>query len=548
MSTSATPNRLLRILLASGAAAGLGWSAPALATEAVVPPLVSNGVDPLIVLNLTSLISSEMDFMGEFDSVTQLDKMPSGMGAQCLGSAGCLGGVASGAGTDALVGGAVSAKGNKFDLYLVYYNGGRIVRSKEYTVANVPSVIADSMSGYIRELVTGESPTAQAAVAAGTVDADFFEDEDDDMGMVAVPTGGNSRRISTPVGSGGSSELDDFDFDADPADERRRAREEEARRAAELAAQREREAEERRRQEEAARQEEERRRALALAAQREREEEERRAAAAAAAQDEPEDDLVFGDSEITFAVVPMQLDDEPMDEDEEDYGGGGYAMLDDEPEPARASRERPTREPRERPVREPRERPERESRSSSYRDLDADSRTKTTSRSSSGGDAPTAVAAARLGYANFQGLNFVTYGAEVSFMATKTLAILAGVEAYSTRRAMPAELIDAGAPPEVWNTILPFNLGLAYRFSTKSVQPYAGGDFIMIPGYVKDTGGVATGLRIRGGSDFLVTDSFGFNLNVSMGVWAGSNFEQVETAASNAALTPQFSGGTVLHF
>jgi hypothetical protein len=185
--------------------------------------------------------------------------------------------------------------------------------------------------------------------------------------------------------------------------------------------------------------------------------------------------------------------------------------------------------------------------SSRYEDLDKDN-SRTRKPSSGNDNAPTAVVAGRIGYSKFQGLGFVTYGAEVSFMATKTLAILGGVEAYSTKRAVPEELQDQGAPPEIWNTILPFNLGLAYRFLDGSVQPYAGADVIMIPGYVKDTSGLATGLRLRAGADFMVSDKFGFNLNTSVGMWAGQNFEQVDTSSSSAALVPQFSGGTVVHF
>ena len=239
----------------------------------------------------------------------------------------------------------------------------------------------------------------------------------------------------------------------------------------------------------------------------------------------------------------MQLEDEPPpvesssgfdfdadpDPDPRFNPDDGYAGLDEE-EPSRRTR----------PEREPRASKERSSRESSSRTLDR--------RSSSGGDAPSAVAATRLGYANFQGLGFVTYGAEVSFLATESLAVIAGVEAYSTRREVPQDLIDRGAPPEVWNTILPFNLGLAYRFLDGDIQPYAGGDVVLIPGYVKEASGLATGLRLRGGSDFMVSDSFGLNVNFSLGVWAGQNFEEVATAASNAAFTPQFSVGTVFHF
>ena len=65
----------MRLLLASPLLALFG-SSTAFAGDAVVSPLVSRGVDPLIVLNMTSLIASELDFMGEYGFTTQLETCP----------------------------------------------------------------------------------------------------------------------------------------------------------------------------------------------------------------------------------------------------------------------------------------------------------------------------------------------------------------------------------------------------------------------------------------------------------------------------------------
>ncbi|MEC8425077.1 MAG: hypothetical protein VX000_14935, partial [Myxococcota bacterium] len=156
--------------------------------------------------------------------------------------------------------------------------------------------------------------------------------------------------------------------------------------------------------------------------------------------------------------------------------------------------------------------------------------------------------AVRAGYSRFQDLNFVTYGAEASFMATTNLAIVAGAEAYSTLRIVPEEQLDEGQLPQQWNTILPLNAGLQYKFGSSSVRPYIGGGMQVIPGVVKDSGGVALGLRARGGADFAITDVFGFNVNVAAGIWSGQQFQQIEDGFGAAAVVPQLSAGTIFLF
>ena len=70
----------------------------------------------------------------------------------------------------------------------------------------------------------------------------------------------------------------------------------------------------------------------------------------------------------------------------------------------------------------------------------------------------------------------------------------------------------------------------------------------MIPAPTSDASSVATGLRARGGIDFIVTDGFGINLNVSAGVWNGEDFAAVQQDLSTNGLVPQLSGGTILRF
>lgn len=554
-----TPRRTAASLLLSLAA--VAAPSVALAGDAVVTPLVAKGIDPLVNLNMTSLISSELDFMGTYENVDQMTDVPKGLSASCLNSASCLGGIAKAQGSQAVITGALAQVGNKYDFFLVLYDNGRIVRKKEFTLPNVPSVIADSMGGHVKELVTGEKPADQTAGAAAVVDAGAFDDdfEDDDMAIIAPVGGGNSRRI--PTGSGGSSrsnELDDFDLDSDPEDDARREREEreareraereeeERRRAAALAAQREREEREAREREE----EEERRRAAALAAQREEDERRRReeeAAAAAAAEEEEEDDFDFSfgggvvieDEEEDEAVA---YDDDPPPPARTSSRDRYDDLEDEDPEPRRSSRDRyddlEDDEPKSR---------ERERRSNLD---DAPARVKQPrERNNSGSsDDVRASIALRGGYSRFQDLNFFTYGAEASFMATPNFAIVAGAEAYSTRRVIPFEELEEGQAAEQWNTILPLNAGAQYKFGSSNIRPYVGGGIQIIPGVVKDAGGVAIGLRARGGADFHVTDVFGFNVNIAAGLWSGQQFQEIQSGFTAAGIVPQFSAGTIFLF
>lgn len=500
----------------------------ALAGDLVVTPLVARGIDPLISLNMASLVSSELDFMGSYENVDQLDTPPKVLNAACLNSASCLGGIASANGAQAVVTGALAQVGNKFDFFLVLYDNGRIVRKKEFTLPNVPSIIADSMGAHVKELVTGEKPAEQSTGVAAVVDAGAFEDFDDeeDDDIIVAPVGGNSRRIPTNTGSDRSTEMDDFDLEDDRADERRAAEEEEQRRAAAVAAAQQREAERRRAEEEQRR---------AAAAERERAEQERR---------QEEDRLAAADPP----------EDAEEDEDDFDFSFGGGVTIDEAEEGGAATAvayedaaRAGARDAVEDRVRRstPDDLEELEDRARRFVG-DNDIRARLDARPSTA-DTKASIAV-RAGYSRFQDLNFVTYGAEASFMATTNLAIVAGAEAYSTLRIVPEEQLEEGQLAQQWNTILPLNAGLQYKFGSSSVRPYIGGGMQIIPGVVKDSGGVALGLRARGGADFAITEVFGFNINVAAGIWSGQQFQQIEDGFGAAAVVPQLSAGTIFLF
>jgi hypothetical protein len=511
----------------------------AFAGSVAVPPLVSSGVDAKQTHNLTSLIASELDFMAEFEGSKHLMKKPAGFGASCLASGGCLGKVASGAGSTATVAGAVSRKGSALDFYLVYAEGSSIVRTKEFSLQDSPSAVADGMSSAVRELVTGQSQKAAAAAASGKVDDDAFEDpyDEDESFIVAPPV---SRRIPTESQGSRSNELDDFEFD--PEEERRKAEEEERARIAAVEARQRQEAEERRQREA---EEEERRRAALLVARQEEE-----------AQSEDED---FDDFDLSFGGGVVSVD-EAKDEDEEDDRGGAFVAAPPPPRSSRSSSGSRDSSPRSSSSRSDRGGyddldggPSRASNSSrdrnSSRDKSSGSRggSDRGSRDSSEDVSPRVTLTPHMGYSYFQSFHFLTYGAELGVLPTENLQILAGIDVYSTRRAVPIELQEQGYPPYTWNSILPFNFGAVYKFSGK-VRPYVGGDVLLIPGLVQGEGGLGTGLRVRGGVDIYFTDNLGINFNAAAGFLAGKSLEAVNPEAGTSGLTPQVTTGIVLAF
>jgi len=492
------------------------------AVEVAIPQLIGDGVDAKQLTGWTSTISSELDFRPEFTGATELGKKPAGFSASCLASGSCLNKVAKSAGCDATVAGAVSRKGGSLDFYLVYADGASIIRTKEFSVENSPTTVADTLSAKLSELITGESGESTQAAAGGTVDEgafddDFDDDFDSDAMIVAAPVT-TSRRIPTKSG-GGSSELDDFSLDED--------------------------------------------------------EDDRRGGAAVVAVAPPPPPPPPPPRSQPKPPPPAPTPAPPAEEEFSFSLGGGVVSVNeamDDSGNARAEEEEDDRviaaaafsrdsssSSRSAPRREP---PARESRES-YDDLDgrssrsrpeprkvdsSDRARVDRDRSGSSSDAPTVSITGRLGYSRFQAFNFVTYGAEIGVHPLDNLAVLAGIEGYSVRRDVPQELQDAGAPPVVWNSIMPINIGAAYKFLNDPLRPYVGGDMLIIPGYVQDANGAAIGLRVRGGLDYMITENIGLNVNGGLGIWSGKEFDRLDEEFATSALVPQLSMGTVIAF
>ncbi len=196
---------------------------------AVAPFIAKGGLDPLIALNITSLVSSELDFSSEYDGALQIEEKPSGLTVACLSQSACLRKIGNASGTEHLVAGSVAPAGDQYDIYMVLYNtsGGGFVRKKTFKVATTPEKMADSMGGFVKELVTGKSPGAVQAEATVQDDFDDFGEEDYDDFVFDEETSVNTR-IELPQTS--TADLNDFEEEPDEWEMEQRQQEEDARR------------------------------------------------------------------------------------------------------------------------------------------------------------------------------------------------------------------------------------------------------------------------------------------------------------------------------
>mgnify|MGYP006293927811 CR=1 FL=1 len=151
----------MRPLLATVLVAALAIPGTALADDVVLPPLVpKSGTENKDVANVTALISSELDWLGEVDRVAIIAQAPAALNLACLDKAACLSGIDKGESGSHVFAGSLRMTSSAVTLDLVYYNvqTGRFVRRKSFELENRPEVIADSMGPIVRAMVTGEVP------------------------------------------------------------------------------------------------------------------------------------------------------------------------------------------------------------------------------------------------------------------------------------------------------------------------------------------------------------------------------------------------------
>ena len=477
------------------------FSNVAFAGDAVVIPLYSPNLPAAKVGNITSLITSEVDFSGRYDMVFPADARPKSLTPKCLKAVSCLKPIAEGEGVTSMVTGSVTKMGGELEFFVVLYENGKIIRMKRFRITDDPLSLAADVGGYIQEVVTGKTvEKEEETLGTAPIAADVLDEEEDIFGGDSDPLG---------------------DFSLDPAEEER------------LAAQKA--AEERARQEEARRAEEEQRR-------KEMEEQARRLAMEAEAKRLAEqamaDDSGDAEEDFDFNFAPSTV--EVVEEEEED---NDMDFSFDEPKPKR-----------EKTKSKEKTKPKTDYKPSTDYDSSS-SRTKKSSSVRSGRIDAAATLTGKVGGGNFQTLNFVTYGGEIGIHLSESVSVLIGGEGYATNQAMPV-LDEDGEPTDVlqqsWRVLIPVSLGVEYHFEGKMAKPYVGADMQILPAYAGTGSGAAIGLRGRAGSNFMVASGFGINLNVAFGFWSGQYFRQVPSPAGGtlnpSGLTPQITLGPVIAF
>ena len=457
----------------------------AIAGDVVVPPLLARGAPSQTATNMTTLIASELEFTGEFEVVNQLTKRPSQLGTNCLGSSGCLAGIAKG---KSLIAGKVTKIGKEYEVALTYLANGKIVRMVKRRMATEPSIVADELSVLVRHAVTGVDPAAKAQAdrvsgfeggGIAMMDDEEDEEDDDDLLMAAPPVpvsadpiGGTDPDIFgedpedpedrggirggiVPVPAGGFDAMTDSPVDRD---------------------------------------------------------------------DFSADDISFGGSaeDISFgsATSIIEIEEDDPIEDEPIERQPRYSDELDQPARVRSPRKRSPREPRSRNT----ERARGPKSNSSAIDMTG-----------------------RIGFARFQFMNFLTYGVEAGYQLSDNFAVIGGLEAYSTRRNIPPELLTEGLPAVQWNTLIPIHVNAMYRPREGDLKPFIGAGMQLIPAYVKDAQTVAFGTRAIGGMDTQLSDNFGVNFTASAGFWAGTEWYRIQ-GLQNTGFTAQISAGSVLSF
>ena len=547
--------RIVELVVALAALGpGTAW-----AGKAAVAPLVPDGVKDEIAVNVTNLVAMELDFMGAFDSVQQMDPRPVGLDKACVTSASCLARIQKVAGSDALVAGVLTGAGKNVTVQLAYLEQGKLVRAKAFTAEGTSSVLADRMGGWMEELIKGVSQqqrakqadlgNLEALSASEIMGAEDLEDDADDQPRVMGKKGG-------PIATPQSQSAGDLGAPLTPEEQKAEA----ARKAAEAQALAD---------------------AAALAAAQAAQDADaaKRQAAAAAGQTTAEswEDITFAPaSDITVDAIVFESATSFIQVEGVDNAGaavaatGAVAAASKKDKKAKlagedgaaasaneayASPEKAQQQPKSKKS----ERVDYAAinapppKSNSY---DSDSRAEVKPQKERDPSEPAFVGVnVGVGFTQFQSLSFLTYGGEVMLRPFAKVAFVGGAHAYSVHRTLPEDLVASGESTTTWNTIIPINVGAQYRPRVAQLEPYAGAEGILIPGYVRaatateDTGSnLAGGARARVGIDYKLNPTLALNADLALAYLTGENFQYVESGMKTAGVAPQISAGTVFLF
>jgi len=149
------------------------------------------------------------------------------------------------------------------------------------------------------------------------------------------------------------------------------------------------------------------------------------------------------------------------------------------------------------------------------------------------------------GYSNYAPMNFAAIAGEVSFRVVKGLHLGIGANALLTQR--PATV---GSPDTSTQVLVPFHFAILYRFDTGRVRPYIGaqGQWGVLS-RAPDTNNImwTYGAQGRTGLDILIVKQFGINIDVGLGVLAGSFWPAVDAEAQSLNFYPTATAGFVFN-
>jgi hypothetical protein len=575
----------------------------ALARTVVLAPIV--GSDPKLTTNVTSLVSSELEFMTSIDDLVELRSRPGTLTASCVSTGSCLSAIGKSNGGDQVVAGQITESGGARKLELVLYDlkSGRIVVRKNAELPKGNEEIAEAMPDLVRALFSGASataaassasksapskaakpsPTAEAAPAPAPsthIDDDFDDIEliEDEPVAEKSPAKG-AKKSETADAAKKRAEAEAAQKRAEAEATRKRAEAEEARKRAEAEEARKRaEAEEARKRAEAeearkrAEEAEAKRRAEAEATRKRAEAEEARkraeaeearkreadAARSRSAASAPSNDD-FDPNAISFGPSSGSMQVEEIKSGVLDLGDEGFdapkpssetaaGELDDEfipppkPKPVPPSSPPPA-------TASPTAKPE-SAKVAAPKPASSNGTAKKPAPSKSAKPKTHLVEiAVRGGYSRYYQFGFISGGGELALALAPHVFAVGGVEAWSIQRAVPPDLQRDGQTRE-WNVLLPGNVGVVYKGGRGAVRPYIGADGVFTSYYRDENGqsSIAAGARLRAGADFMVSDHFGFNANLAAGFWSGKNWTLIEEGVGTAGLLSQGSAGLTFAF
>ncbi len=146
------------IKIGLGASALLMLPASATARELVLsPPIILSG-DAVTALNITSLLSSELEFTEEVDAVVQLEERPGMLNSACLLQRSCLSGLAQDFNADLFVVSTLSRGPDGYTLELILYDSavGAVQQRQSFDLPKESEAMADGMTDVVRVLFHGD--------------------------------------------------------------------------------------------------------------------------------------------------------------------------------------------------------------------------------------------------------------------------------------------------------------------------------------------------------------------------------------------------------